>query len=78
MGWGGDRGPVRLNEMCLSWRDRAMCCGGQVLYIVGIVRWHHPRPRRRGAGVWCPERSGLWRPAVGSTRLVVSEYLGII
>ena len=25
-----------------------------------------------------PERSGLWRPAVCCTRLIVIEYLGII
>ena len=59
-------------------RERAECFAWQVLCIVGIVQGYHPQPRRRGAGVRCPERCGLWRPAMGSSCVVVDRYLGTI
>ena len=67
--------PARRITVCLCREERARCYGGRVLYVVGIVQWYHPRPLRRAAGVRCPERSGLWRPAVGGSRLVVDVYL---
>ena len=50
-------------------RERAVYFEWQVLGIFGIVQWYHQWPRRRRAGVRCPER-GLWRPAMGSSCVV--------
>ena len=60
---GGDR--IELGDIPMDvsvMRERAECFAWQVLCIVGIVQWYHPRPRRRGAGVRCPERVACGGP----------------
>ena len=59
-------------------RGCARCSVGPVLCIVGIVQWNHPRPRQRGAGVQCPGWACLWRPAMGSSCVVINTYLSTI